>query len=292
MRQIITIAEKLQIENIPSVLQSEKCQTHLKKLIKGEVKTINSDYYRGENNEIVNKLRDLYVHKCVYCEKRENNPQVEHYRPSSKYLWLCYEWTNLFPICADCNSALNGKGDRFPLLSAENEKTNPSFSEVFDASGQIKREICSANSDFLLSEKPVILNPEVDNPFEFIRLNQDGTLSGIDAEGRGEQTILICNVKERGDLVESRLEIIDKVKGEILDAFDRFLVSSDKEMLKSDFYRTFLRLSARAEINRTFSFSAQCVFNNFLELVTSQFPIPYQKTIQTAFDKYRAGTLI
>ncbi len=134
-------------------------------------------------------LLTLFNGKCAYCETlfSSNQPgDVEHFRPKGRvvdaafrpilieepdsmprehpgYYWLAYEWTNLFPACADCNRYRRhgkkaesgaGKADRFPVegfrahLEGDEGKEHallihpsdvePSKHLVFEESGKVK----------------------------------------------------------------------------------------------------------------------------------------------------------
>lgn len=184
----------------------------------------NKDPYNGkEEYEIRYILRKLYHNKCAYCEKTEYKPDVEHYRPKKRitkvigngYYWLCYEWTNLLPACSECNSK-NGKWNQFPVLGQRVS------SPLFLADGNLDFSACLANSVHLQRERPFLLHPEVDIPENYFRLNwENGELIGIDSEGRGNQTIEICDL-QRGNLIVKREVIIHDFTKRIMSIFEDF----------------------------------------------------------------------
>ena len=80
------------------------------------------------NEKLYKELREIFLYdafykKCAYCEVNHSEAypiQVDHYRPKRKvtvngqkvehpgYFWLAYEWWNLVPSCAYCNSSHHG----------------------------------------------------------------------------------------------------------------------------------------------------------------------------------------
>lgn len=120
----------------------------------------------------------LFAGKCAYCESFYSSTQpmdVEHYRPKGAvsaespadkdhpgYYWLAASWENLLPSCIDCNRQRTqeevvddtttrtkklGKKDRFPVAGTRARR----HGEDLDA------------------EKPLLLDPSVDDPQRFLR---------------------------------------------------------------------------------------------------------------------------
>jgi hypothetical protein len=126
-------------------------------------------------------LNQIYGFKCAYCETffAGQPVAVEHYRPKGAvvdgkkrlpgYYWLAAAWRNLLPSCTDCNSrrghrmedgkkVVRGKGNMFPLAPGSRRAGGP---------GQEKKE------------KPLLLNPELDDPTEHIEFAVDRERAGI-----------------------------------------------------------------------------------------------------------------
>ncbi|MGP2657497.1 hypothetical protein ACOJTA_10685 [Malaciobacter sp. WC5094] len=105
--------------------------------------------------------------KCPICEcsldgslsRNSNNgqtvicPTIDHYRPkdSNLYPLLKCDHKNYLLMCTDCNNAY--KGNQFPL----------------HISGNI-RDIISASTDLITTEKPLIVNPIYDDLLELFIL--------------------------------------------------------------------------------------------------------------------------
>lgn len=159
------------------------------------------------NNAIWTELKDhlfeLFHGKCAYCEWR---PQagtwgaVEHYRPKSAvsddrshpgYFWLAYDHRNYFPCCDRCNGQ-RAKMTHFPV-----EPNTRAY----------RRED-------LEKERPLLLNPYVDNPHEYLKftppilaskVGEDDTFLGdvVGIRPKGEASVKTYNLN-RGWLVEDR----------------------------------------------------------------------------------------
>lgn len=196
------------------------------KIYKGNKITIDdiSDYYHGQSdNEVRYSLRKLYKNKCAYCEAVSYTPDVEHYRPKKEvkgqqpnkhgYYWLCYEWTNLLPACYECNSR-RGKGNKFPITSTNQRVVNPSI-----VNKRLNFDDCKLDSQILGSEVSLLLHPEIDNVEEFLRVQWNGRLIGLDGRnGKGNTTIRTCDLN-RGNLIYARKAIIDEAVKDILSTF-------------------------------------------------------------------------
>jgi len=149
----------------------------------------------------------LLFGKCAYCEVKITADQllgdVDHFRPKTRvrdnddkvvpdhrgYFWLAYDWMNLFPSCISCNRPHRnaegksaGKWDRFPLE---------------DESKRARKR-----GDHIDDEKPLLLNPFLDNPEEHLRFDPDlGTVSGT--TDRGRKTVEVLDLNREG-LVDER----------------------------------------------------------------------------------------
>ncbi len=133
--------------------------------------------------------------KCCYCEAKfgaTSYRNVEHYRPkgavkqsdtSNKeypgYYWLAYDWDNLLVSCTVCN---NNKSTLFPL---EDETMR-----------------ARSHHDNIQDEKPLIINPAIDDPREHIFFHREEPRHVTE---RGLKTIESLKLR-RPDLQESRRE--------------------------------------------------------------------------------------
>ncbi len=156
--------------------------------------------FRAYRHSSVKKaLSKLFHGKCAFCESRSGHVRmdIEQFRPTNgvttelgehlpdHYYWLVNEWTNLYPVCIDCNSEkeISRKGSRFPL---ENESN---------------RAAVRAGPVQLAEERPLLLDPCRDDLSEHLLFTEEGTVVSSTRRGRTTITILGLN---RESLVGAR----------------------------------------------------------------------------------------
>lgn len=142
-------------------------------------------------------VRDVFGGKCAFCETQaDHEGLVAHFRPlrfaesgtfdlpteenKDYYLWLAFEWRNLFFSCLTCAKT---KGERFPT-----EGPRASFLATLD--------------DILEQETPLLLDPTRDLPAKHLRFLWDGEVMPL--TDRGLTTIQTFGLN-RLDLVADRL---------------------------------------------------------------------------------------
>ncbi len=208
----------------PAILTNPKTLDALQKLIdSGDVQSIREVLYQDPYYDIegkrqmrvIDELNQYYLGKCAYCET-DCKAEVEHYRPKKRvaedkvhpgYYWLCYEWSNLIPSCHDCNTS-GGKGNQFPILGLR--QSSPPLTPI----GQPDQDKVKANSPHLLTEKPYLLHPEIDDPINFLGVEIDPRGEGLSLIGldginqRGDQTIRVTNLN-RKNLKINRLRTLN-----------------------------------------------------------------------------------
>ena len=157
------------------------------------------------NAETVKKTLISAQHgKCCYCESKFTSTSpgdVEHYRPKSAcqqkngekltkpaYYWLAFEWENLFFSCEICNRS--HKKNLFPLA-------NP-------------KDRASSHSDDLNQEEPLLINPENEDPEEFISF-QGAIVYSIEDNKRGKATIKTTGL-DRIELENRRRTELEKLQ--------------------------------------------------------------------------------
>lgn len=103
--------------------------------------------------------------KCCFCERKVGKDgDVEHFRPKAGYrqtprgplmrpgyYWLAYDWENLLLSCSACNQ--RHKRNHFPIA-------NPVHRAV-------------THTDDMTLEKPLFLNPAVQDPEQFIGFRKE-----------------------------------------------------------------------------------------------------------------------
>lgn len=182
----------------PSVLRSHPAQEARNEAeaffaIRASLRAQERFQFRSEIwSAVKGALVDLFSAKCAFCECRfpAADFNVEHFRPKAgalnldgrvdpeHYWWLAYEWENLYLACVFCN---RGKGSRFPVSAP--------------------RVPFSAFGDELLVEKPLLLDPCVDEPERQFVFREDGLVTSTTE--RGNTTIGVFGLN-RDYLVEGR----------------------------------------------------------------------------------------
>lgn len=227
-------------EKKPRSLEGKAFEKEWNKVAKREEKKIKSsiysdpyyDSYGNTASRVIDVLNECYYYKCGYCERRYKL-DVEHYRPKGEvrdlnneiikvknsvgkliahpgYYWLGYEWSNLIPACISCNRD-GGKNSKFPNL-------NGYLVEPPMKDNVLETDKCKLDFNDLKNEKPMMIHPEEDNigamfQFEIDKDKKGIEIIGNDAEGRGEATILICQMNRteiRMDRLEYVIQPLDK----------------------------------------------------------------------------------
>lgn len=180
------------------------------------VKTYNAGY---KQDDIIAELKKLYKGKCVYCESKNRQLSVEHYRPKSVYYWLAYSWDNLLYSCPICNSR---KSNKFPI---KKEKTQYNKDDI--------STIHHLQSKYDKLEEPLLINPEskdvnndivysTDEKFDTDKISNEKLL----------ETIKLLNLND-DDLSESRKAIYDKLEKAITEKIYEIKQSYDIERNKN-----------------------------------------------------------
>lgn len=148
-------------------------------------------------------LGKLFHGKCAYCESQITAIEfgdVNNFRPKGgvldagsaylpmHYWWLTNEWTNLYLSCSMCNG---NKAGRFPL------------------EGEQFRAPVLASTEMLLAERPLLLDPCVDDVERVLIFSPDGMVSSSDRRGMTTIEILALN---RAGLVRSRRQTANSVR--------------------------------------------------------------------------------
>lgn len=225
-------------DNPPALLSVIGALRQINRAIQGaDGKQYTNYYYR--DSEVVALLQAYSIHKtsleagdlpkCNYCESRITKGaalQVEHYRPKAKvvsgendhvelpgYYWLGLEWTNLLLACPKCNGK-NAKSDNFPIRGTRAQLT----AVVAEVNGQLTldRTGCYAHEGPLSLESPILLNPEIDHPEEYLTFDRRGTIEahGADAD-RGRVTAEMYRLNRQSLFIE-RQKVWNEFSNDIL----------------------------------------------------------------------------
>lgn len=201
-------------EEAPKILR-EKGKAEIEAMCEAYLKN-KSDYESGKAKfefkksiyggaSVKNALIKAQNDKCFVCESKVSHisyGDVEHFRPKGGsfqseddeemkvpgYYWLAYAWENLFLSCMLCNQRF--KKNFFPLENPEDRAV-------------------SHESD-LSKEKPLFINPETENPEDFISFRGEIPFA-VDGNLRGKTTIKFLAI-DRVELNEQRLSVLKKLK--------------------------------------------------------------------------------
>lgn len=103
-------------------------------------------------------MKQLGLKTCIYCNAQFafmskynhsifSNYQLDHWKPKSKYPYLCTTFFNLQPCCAHCNQLKSNKDALFNLYTNQADKLFPMNFNVLHIS--IARYLCTHKSDDL-----------------------------------------------------------------------------------------------------------------------------------------------
>lgn len=155
---------------------------------------------RYKTDDIRERLKQKYFHKCAYCEQKAESYHVEHYRPKVIYYWLAFSWDNLLYVCPKCNEY---KRDTFALYGSLAD---------FKYSKQNMLNINNLSISYDVKEKPLLVNPEREDPFPLLVFDQNGKISSND--DRMKYTIELCKL-DRDSLKTRRKKILDDFKNNL-----------------------------------------------------------------------------
>jgi hypothetical protein len=294
------------LATIPDILTKDETIQHWEQIVKNEDKNaIQDKIYKGEFKDpetgerrfaVREKLSIIYYHKCAYCEDIESKPEVEHYRPKKRvtkvpehpgYYWLCYEWTNLLPSCRYCNTE-GGKGNYFPVNGVRVSSPPTNLEGTWDKTAN------DAAKSPLLDEEPLLLHPEVDNPDDgsYFKFYNNGEIEGVDAVGRGEATIEICNLNRQNLKLRRQKLVIDPTFQGINNILALHYNNrlAGESALQPALELIFEELRGKCSKKSPFSLLAIYIFDHFDELIVPLFGDEIEKeSISKAFARYKKG---
>lgn len=153
-----------------------------------------ADLHGHEKNEIRDRLIEMQLERCAYCERRtgrdRDDGHIEHFRNQADHQHLDLDWTNMFWSCQD-------------------EKTCGKHKDKCDIVGGTGRQRAFDIAD--------LLNPCDDNPDEFLDFVFDGTLqprSGLSPadQRRTEESLRVFQLAESPFLRRSREDAVRPYK--------------------------------------------------------------------------------
>lgn len=258
---------------------------HNKRLLKFSNGTGNPDtkniYHSIYGAEPVRKkLANLYFNKCAYCETKDPEFQIEHYRPKRSvhdlgthpgYYWLSYEWSNLIPACHHCNSS-RSKSTKFPI-----DGTRVISPRIIN--GKYSFPDHNLQSRRLMREYPLLINPEEPNfdPEKYFRFDSLGRMlpksNDINSRPyrRAKATIEdIVRLNRDGLYLNERRKDLRDYEKRLLAMFMFYFrdfrlhgPAAANDVLRRSFYEVMSEIKSKAKPENEFSFFWSYVYQNF-----------------------------
>lgn len=236
--------------------------------------------YKG--TDVKKQLEAIYHRKCAFCEKDllDTTRAVEHFRPKRKsskavskckadfsYYWLALSWENLLLACTQCNTS---KGNCFDVQNARATYQQETFEEIHTKAATYQE-----------SEKPMLINPEVEDPKWLFYFDTNAQIHPINNHARMKYTIDICNLN-RVELVGSRLIILNDFRKKLDLDFNLFAIKPD-----FDFFQN----TIQDFVEKTKEQNAYFAWRNFIlahieEFIFKQNNSQFNVIVKTAFLKY------
>lgn len=188
---------------------------------------------RYKYHDIKEVLFDIYNKKCAFCEQRIEVPHIEHFRPKNTYYWLAYSWDNLILACPTCNTF---KSRKFLVAGTF-------FQFQFDPATTFQN-IHRSCAVIDVSEKPVLVNPEVEDLSADLIFNEYGEVKSTNA--RLQHTIEQCMIS-RDDLCYQRKKILDDFKKDIERVFESCNDPNERKIKINAYIEQFYNRSQSSE---------------------------------------------
>jgi len=273
-------------KNPPSKLIDKKWDKIKKDVLSDKKHEADSKCYR---DSILEDLLVLYSNKCAYCERSCGTElQIDHYRPKKAreigskefqhtgYYWLTYEWTNLMPLCSNCNQ---NKSNFFPIKK----------SRVTDHKHINSYDISWLNQQ----EEPLFINPEIEKiPLNHFKYLPNGEVVGRTDEGK--YTVKYYLLNSRNKKIE-RLTIINNYIDEINNALNEFknsIKKNKKSELRGALKNIFYRISKNTLKTEPFSLLHVYIQQYFNEFIAKKIPLEMQNILIKNFKKYKQNLTI
>ena len=144
--------------------------------------------------------------RCAYCEDSLAD-EVEHIKPKDLYPESVFVWENYLYACGPCNGPKNNQFAVFSSMTGQ-------FTDVTRG-----RKALVVPPE---SGHPVLINPRIENPLDFLNLDLIDTFYflprfGLDAkkQERAKYTIKILRLNDKDSLVEARAEAFDSYRARL-----------------------------------------------------------------------------
>ena len=274
---------------VPALLLACSQEKHQKLLGQAERHVFDAQCY---NQGSIADLRRIYHDKCAYCETRFPEDKsgkliaatVEHYRPKRNgYYWLGYEWSNLMLVCEGCN---NAKGDKFEIKGVKIKKP------LLNTEGVLDLSKCRLDCVELQKEKPLFINPEIDEPSALFYFTKSGELKATDDNDRANYTIKELQLNRNNLWILRRKKFIDEIERDIESQVLKYLElygqqGYDERAIALAFFSIFKKIVRMQDEKAEFTLLGKSIFENFntflIEPMGQNIGLVAQKIVAYAF---------
>ena len=189
-----------------------------------------------------NQLHKESSNKCAYCEAPTTlvaYGDVEHYRPKSTYWWFAYCYENYLPSCTLCNQKYKkAKFDVFKTrMKAPRVGASTKDATLERRDSKLTPDPCKESegmrwSDFAAAhkkERPLLLNPYLDDPREYCAWEVDhtkGHVKFVPKDSSDSFQKKMVNASER-DLGINRKELC-------VHRYDRYIEYAEARLISED----------------------------------------------------------
>jgi 5-methylcytosine-specific restriction endonuclease McrA len=235
--------------------------------------------------------------KCFYCESKGEAMlilEVEHYRPKDAvnkidlaigqkhngYYWLANEWSNLLLSCRSCNNA-SAKGTRFPIVDHKNRIFHE---QPVNSALILDRSNSKINSNKLISEYPLLLNPEYDVPEDHLTFNAFGRIKPKSNSKKGQITIEVLKL-DRDPLRIKRKKILDDFIHDIkvlIEARDLGKFTSN-ENLEAALEPICKKIISKRRADSAYTLWGIYLNDNIEKLIINKLPKPYRELVKKVY---------
>jgi len=268
----------------PEKLESSNCRNRVELNVQN--REFKGSYYNHKS--VLRQLENIHHNKCSFCETKirpVDTPQVEHYRPKNKlknedghvgYYWLGHEWNNLLLACPACNKA---KSSHFPIRG-DRVVAPPLLPD-----GNLNRARCRPDVSPLSDERPLLLNPELDQQLDdHLQFYPDGSIEGLTERGR--KSIKMCKL-DRPSLELDRKKVLDDYINSLDEKFAAFALDIiNEEGLAFFLQKTFEKIINEAIPQEKYTFFRRFAWNHFESFFVAQVEEARQDALRAAFQDF------
>ena len=247
---MIPLTRKRTKSAVPSSFRGETPVERLVELMEKEQQVVNGTLkkhsFPSKWKSTKKQLQAETGGKCAYCEATTTESMhgdVEHYRPKSTYWWLAYVYDNYLASCQLCNQKF--KSNHFRIADGHAKMSGPQITPDTTAA-QMEELAKTAIPDPLdadaveafqaahLNERPLILNPYIDDPADFFAWKVREDIQEVDLVPRADKPEALHYVKAAEDLLGLNRPELRERRFQVYSAYKVFADLLDQGILTGD----------------------------------------------------------